>query len=369
MVLVLGSLQLGLIYGLLAIGIYIVFRIMNIPDLTAEGSFTLGLTVSAVLSIAGHPVIGILLGMAAGALAGVVTGFLQTKLMIHPVLSGILTMSGLYSINIMIMGESSNLSLIKADTIFRIAYKMFPGLSRDAVKIIIPAVFAVVFSLILILFFRTRLGLCIRATGDNEDMVRASSINADMTKVLALAIANACIAAAGGLLAQYQGYADINSGVGILVVGLASVIIGEVFGGRRNITAGIICSVFGAVIYRFIIAFAILHFKLLYWNTKQYLLYKKSDAYKALIKSNGQISIMALPLTYTMSINVGFVLGAGLSHLLAPLLSLGGGIKIKAHVTLNAFLLAFGVSSAVGLIFGILPARQAANKNLIDILI
>ena len=232
MVLVLGSLQLGLIYGLLAIGIYIVFRIMNIPDLTAEGSFTLGLTVSAVLSIAGHPVIGILLGMAAGALAGVVTGFLQTKLMIHPVLSGILT------------------SLIKADTIFRIAYKMFPGLSRDAVKIIIPAVFAVVFSLILILFFRTRLGLCIRATGDNEDMVRASSINADMTKVLALAIANACIAAAGGLLAQYQG-------VGILVVGLASVIIGEVFGGRRNITAGIICSVFGAVIYRFIIAFAI----------------------------------------------------------------------------------------------------------------
>ena len=257
MVLVLGSLQLGLIYGLLAIGIYIVFRIMNIPDLTAEGSFTLGLTVSAVLSIAGHPVIGILLGMAAGALAGVVTGFLQTKLMIHPVLSGILTMSGLYSINIMIMGESSNLSLIKADTIFRMAYKMFPGLSRDAVKIIIPAVFAVVFSLILILFFRTRLGLCIRATGDNEDMVRASSINADMTKILALAIANACIAAAGGLLAQYQGYADINSGVGILVVGLASVIIGEVFGGRRNITAGIICSVFGAVIYRFIIAFAI----------------------------------------------------------------------------------------------------------------
>lgn len=117
MVLVLGSLQLGLIYGLLAIGIYIVFRIMNIPDLTAEGSFTLGLTVSAVLSIAGHPVIGILLGMAAGALAGVVTGFLQTKLMIHPVLSGILTMSGLYSINIMIMGESSNLSLIKADNI------------------------------------------------------------------------------------------------------------------------------------------------------------------------------------------------------------------------------------------------------------
>lgn len=257
MVLVLGSLQLGLIYGLLAIGIYIVFRIMNIPDLTAEGSFTLGLTVSAVCSVAGHPFLGLFLGMLAGALAGVVTGLLQTKLMIHPVLSGILTMSGLYSINIMIMGESSNLSLINGTTIFRLVYKMLPDVSRDVVKIIIPAVFAAAFCVILIIFFKTRLGLCIRATGDNEDMVRASSINADMTKILALATANGCIAMAGGLLAQYQGYADINSGVGILVVGLASVIIGEVFGGRRNVTAGIVCSVLGAVIYRFIIAFAI----------------------------------------------------------------------------------------------------------------
>lgn len=258
MVLVLGSLQLGLIYGLLAIGIYIVFRIMNIPDLTAEGSFTLGLSVSAVCAAAGHPFLGMFLGMLAGALAGVVTGLLQTKLMIHPVLSGILTMSGLYSINIMIMGESSNLSLINGTTVFRLAYRIFDDyISRDIVKIIIPAVFVIVFCAVLIFFFKTRFGLCIRATGDNEDMVRASSINADVTKIAALALANGCIAMAGGLLAQYQGYADINSGVGILVVGLASVIIGEVFGGRKNVTAGIICSVLGAVIYRFIIAFAI----------------------------------------------------------------------------------------------------------------
>lgn len=258
MVLVLGSLQLGLIYGLLAIGIYIVFRIMNIPDLTAEGSFTLGLSVSAVCAAAGHPFLGMFLGMFAGALAGVVTGLLQTKLMIHPVLSGILTMSGLYSINIMIMGESSNLSLINGTTVFRLAYRIFDDyISRDIVKIIIPAVFVIVFCAVLIFFFKTRFGLCIRATGDNEDMVRASSINADVTKIAALALANGCIAMAGGLLAQYQGYADINSGVGILVVGLASVIIGEVFGGRKNVTAGIICSVLGAVIYRFIIAFAI----------------------------------------------------------------------------------------------------------------
>ena len=135
MVLVLGSLQLGLIYGLLAIGIYIVFRIMNIPDLTAEGSFTLGLPVSAVCAAAGHPFLGMFLGMLAGALAGVVTGLLQTKLMIHPVLSGILTMSGLYSINIMIMGESSNLSLINGTTVFRLAYRIFDDyISRDIVN-------------------------------------------------------------------------------------------------------------------------------------------------------------------------------------------------------------------------------------------
>lgn len=261
MTLMLGSLQLGLIYGLLSIGIYIVFRVMNIPDLTAEGSFTLGVAVSAVTAIAGHPFLGLLLGMLAGAAAGCVTGLLQTKLLIHPVLSGILTMSGLYSINLLIMGESSNLSLINGITVFRIVNGLFSDpnkdVMKDVVKIAIPAVFVLVFAVGLILFFKTRLGLCIRATGNNEEMVRASSINADGTKILALAIANGCTAMAGALLAQYQGYADINSGVGILVVGLASVIIGEVFGGRSSISAGIVCSVIGAVIYRFIIAFAI----------------------------------------------------------------------------------------------------------------
>lgn len=256
MVLVLGSLQLGLIYGLLALGIYITFRILNIPDLTAEGSFTFGLAASAALTIAGHPLLGLLAGMLAGAAAGCITGLLQTKLMIHPVLAGILTMSGLYTVNLFIMGSSSNLSLIGSNTIFKMLYTALPSLEKDYCKLMIAAGAAVIVFFLLRLFFKTHIGLCIRATGDNEDMVRASSIDVHGTKILALAISNACIALSGALIAQYQGFADINSGVGILVVGLASVIIGEVFFGRRGVAAGLVSSIFGSVVYRFIIALA-----------------------------------------------------------------------------------------------------------------
>lgn len=256
MVLLYGSLQLGFLYGLLAMGIYISFRILNIPDLTAEGSFTFGLAVSAAFTVAGHPVLGIFMAVLAGAAAGVITGVLQTKLMIHPVLAGILTMGGLYTVNLGVMGNSSNLSLIGSDTIFKIVYTRFTGGNRDLGRIGL-AVFAVVLVLfLLILFFQTQLGLCIRATGDNEDMVRASSINVDATKVIAIAVSNSCTALSGGLIAQYQGFADISSGVGILVVGLASVIIGEVILGKRGVVVGLLSAIVGAVIYRFIIAYA-----------------------------------------------------------------------------------------------------------------
>ena len=256
MVLLYGSLQLGFLYGLLAMGIFISFRILNIPDLTAEGSFTFGLAVSAAFTVAGHPILGIFMAIFAGAFAGILTGVLQTKLMIHPVLAGILTMGGLYTVNLGVMGNSSNLSLIGSDTIFKIVYTNLTGGNRDLGRILL-AVFAAgaVFG-ILIFFFQTQLGLCIRATGDNEDMVRASSINVDATKIIALAVSNACTALSGGLIAQYQGFADISSGVGILVVGLASVIIGEVILGKRGVIIGLLSAIVGAVIYRFIIAFA-----------------------------------------------------------------------------------------------------------------
>lgn len=256
MTLLLGSLQLGLIYGLLALGIYITFRILNIPDLTADGSFTLGLSVSAALTVIGHPNWGIAAALAAGAAAGGVTGLLQTKLGIHPILSGILTMSGLYTVNLLILGSRSNVSLIGSDGIFEIVRDLF-SLDKNLAKTIVPAVYCLVAAVILIWFFKTHLGLCIRATGDNEDMVRASSINVDYMKITALSIANALVALSGAVIAQYQGYADLSSGVGTVVVGLASVIIGEVFFGKRSIVVGFISAVAGAIAYRFIIALAL----------------------------------------------------------------------------------------------------------------
>lgn len=250
MTLALGSLQLGLIYGLLAIGIYIGFRIMNIPDLTAEGSFTFGLVVSAVITAQGQSVLALVAALAAGALAGVVTGLLHTKLSIPAILAGILTMSGLYSINLLVMGNKSNYSLIGAHTIFHQV-----GDSEWAKTLLCVAMVLIVIAL-LHWFFQTRIGLSIRATGDNEAMCLASSINVDVTKILSFALANACIALSGGILAQYQQFADVNSGVGILVVGLASVIIGEAFLRRGSLLRGLFAAVLGSVLYRFIVALA-----------------------------------------------------------------------------------------------------------------
>ena len=256
MTLFLGSLQLGLLYGILAIGIYISFRILNVPDLTTEGSFTFGLATSAMCAIGGHYILGIVLSIAAGALAGIVTGILQTKCRIHPILSGIITMSGLYTVNLAVMNNAVNVSLIGKDEIFTMVSTALEGMSRDAVRCVVSLAFAAVVCVIMIMFFKTHLGLCIRATGDNEAMVSSSSINVDATKIISLAISNGCVGLSGGLLAQYQGFADINSSVGILVVGLASVIIGEVIMGRRGVTVGIISAVIGSIIYRYIIALA-----------------------------------------------------------------------------------------------------------------
>lgn len=255
MTLWIGSLQLGLLYGIMAIGIYISFRILDTPDLTAEGSFTFGLAVSAIIAVNGHPFLGIILAIVAGALAGAVTAFLQTKLFIHPVLAGILTMSGLYSINLWVMRGSSNLSLIGKDTIFKILQNI-SGLEANTAKTMLAIICAGVCIALLIVFFKTQLGLCIRAVGDNAAMVSASSINVDRTKLIGFCLSNGLIALSGALIAQYQGYADINSGMGILVVGLASVIIGEVFLGKRGVSMGIFAAVLGSVVYRFIIAWA-----------------------------------------------------------------------------------------------------------------
>lgn len=255
MTLFIGSLQLGLIYGFLAIGIYISFRIMNIPDLTAEGSFTFGLVVAAVFADLGHPILGIVLALAAGALAGVVTGALNVYLRIPAILAGILTMSGLYSVNLLTMDSKANLTLIGVDTIFSLTAPIFGG-DLDLAKTLVNLVLVALAIFLIYTFFKTRIGLSIRATGDNEYMVRASSINIGVTKILALALSNAIIVLSGGILAQYQQFADISSGVGMLVVGLASVIIGEAFLGQRGILCGLCAAVLGSIIYRLLIALA-----------------------------------------------------------------------------------------------------------------
>ncbi|MBQ3156320.1 MAG: ABC transporter permease [Clostridia bacterium] len=264
----LGGLQEGLFYALLAMGVFISFRILNTPDLTTEGSYTLGVAVSAVLTVAGHPVLGLLCAFLAGAAAGSVTGLLQTKVGIHPILAGILTMSGLYTINTAVMGGKPDVTLTKT-TIFNKLYEVFNinlqafnrdrqafTMAKEITVLIVGAVLALLVLALLIWFFRTHIGLCIRATGNNEAMVRSSSINAGGMKVLGLAVANGCTALAGGVMTQSGGFATISNGAGVLVVGLASVIIGEAIVGRRGVTVGLISAILGSVLYQCLIRLA-----------------------------------------------------------------------------------------------------------------
>lgn len=248
-----NSILLGIEYGLLAVGVYITFRILDIPDLTVDGSFVLGMVVSAVVATTGHPVLGLLLGLVAGAAAGAVTGFLITAAKINPLLAGIITMTGLYTVNITILG-GPNLTLLTATKVYSALQAAVPGMTQIVAQYAVVIVVTFGITALLAVFFKTETGLSIRATGDNEAMVRASSINTSGIKVATIALANALVALSGALLAQYQGFADIGSGSGMIVVGLASVIIGELVGGRFNVTAGLFCSIAGSVIYRVILA-------------------------------------------------------------------------------------------------------------------
>jgi putative ABC transport system permease protein len=215
------------------------------------------MAVSASLSASGMPIMGITLGILFGGLAGVVTGALQTKLSIHPILSGILTMSGLYTVNLFILGARSNVSLIGVNHIFARAAAMFPSVNKDVVRLGVAFAITALCFAALGWFFRTHLGLCVRATGDNDDMVRASSINVDTMRIIAIAISNACVGFSGAVVTQYQGFADIGSGVGMMVVGLASVIIGEIFFRGSTVAVGLLSAVCGSVVYRLIIAIAL----------------------------------------------------------------------------------------------------------------
>lgn len=248
-----GAVELGLIYALMALGLFVSYRVLDIPDLTVDSSFTLGAAVSAVLTMGGHPILGIVLAIAAGWCAGLLTAFLQTKLHIQPILAGILSMTALYSINLHVMGNKAMVSLLNTPNIFSKASEIMGPYG----KMVAAFCFILGAIIFLILFFRTQTGLCIRATGDNEDMVRSSSINTDRMKFIGLGLANALVGMGGALLAQYQMFADASTGIGMVVIGLASLIIGEVLFGRPSVPRNIISVVLGAIVYRVVIAFVL----------------------------------------------------------------------------------------------------------------
>ena len=246
------ALELGFLYALVAMALFLSYRILDIADLTTDGCFVLGAAVSVTLAAAGHPILAVPAAMAAGACAGFITAFLQTRLGVPSILAGIVTNTGLYTINLMAMGWKSNASLLGVDTIFTMLRDA--GVGWGYHYLLLAAVVTIVAGALLYLFLGTRLGLSIRATGDNRDMVRASSVNPTFTITVGLCVANALTALSGAMVGQYQKTVDINSGTGIVVIGLACLIIGETVLGRRTVFKGIIAVMLGSILYRFIYA-------------------------------------------------------------------------------------------------------------------
>ena len=248
-----SALELGCIYALVALALFLSFRVLNIADMTTDGSFTLGCAVSATVALAGHPWLALPAAMAAGACAGSVTALLQTKLKIPSILAGIITNTGLYTVNLAVMGFSSNVNMMRSATIFTQLQPIFGSFY----KLIPAAALTLLVGCLLVLFLRTRLGLSIRATGDNPDMVRASSINTGFTITIGLMLSNAMTALSGAVLAQYQKTADINLGTGMVIIGLASLIIGETLLPKGKMWMKALGAILGSIVYRFIIAIAL----------------------------------------------------------------------------------------------------------------
>ena len=246
----------GILWGIMTLGVYITYKILNYADLTVDGSFALGGAVSAVLIINGwNPMLSLFIALIAGVLSGIVTGLLHTKFKIPAILSGILSMIALYSINLTVMGKA-NIAMLGMNTIFTQMHEVLPMVgSKSTISLIIGLSFVIIIIGILYWFFGTEIGELIRATGNNEYMVRALGGNTDKMKILGLLLSNGLVALSGGLVAQGQGYADVGMGTGTIVMGLASVIIGEViFGYRFNFAYKLSSVVAGSAIYRIIIA-------------------------------------------------------------------------------------------------------------------
>ncbi|MBR4707097.1 MAG: ABC transporter permease [Pseudobutyrivibrio sp.] len=254
-----SALELGCIYALVALALFISFTILNIADLTTDGCFTLGCAVGAMVTLAGHPFLALFAALISGALAGFVTAFLQTRLGVESILAGIIVNTGLYTINIAVMGFSSIANLFGCDTIFSLGKDGFVNtIFGQWYKVAIVVVIVVIIAVILWWFLGTTLGMSIRATGDNADMVRSSSINPTFTITVGLCLANSLTGLSGALIAQYQKSADINIGTGMVTISLASLIIGQsLIGNKGSMLRRILGTILGSILYRFIVAIAL----------------------------------------------------------------------------------------------------------------
>lgn len=250
-----GSIEQGLVYGIMALGVYLTYRVLNFPDLTVEGSFPLGAAVSATLIVAGvDPLLSVAAATLCGLLAGLVTGLLHTKMRISGLLAGILTMTALYSVNLRIMGRP-NVALLRQPTLF--SELSARGFDHPLQALVVFALAALALKVLLDWFLATELGLAMRATGDNQDMIRSFGVSTDAMVNLGLAMANGLAALAGALTAQYQGYADVGMGLGMIVVGLASVIIGNALLRPTTVARGTLGALMGSIVYRLAIFFAL----------------------------------------------------------------------------------------------------------------
>lgn len=248
----LSSVSQGLLWSIMAIGVYLTYRILDIADLTAEASFPLGAAICASQIVAGmSPVFATILGLVGGMIAGLVSGLLHTKLKIPALLTGILTMTALYSINLRIMGQA-NVSLLGKETVMRMLTTM--GMDSQMAVLAVGGIFVAIVIIFLYLFFSTEIGLAIHATGDNNEMSEANGINTDTMKIMGYMISNGLIALSGALMAQNNGYADISMGVGTIVIGLASIIISEVIFNNVSFVKRLFVIIIGSIIYRLIIA-------------------------------------------------------------------------------------------------------------------
>ena len=252
-----SALELGIIYGIIALALFLTYSMLNVCDLSTDGCYTMGAAAGAVVALAGHPFLALFAAMGTGILSGLVNAFLQTKMKVESMLAGIIVNTGLYTVNICIMGKS-NLNMNTTTTVFSMMKDVTKGTPLENYsKMIVALIFLVVIAILLALFLGTRLGLSIRATGNNIAMVKSSSINPAMTNTVGLCIGGAMTALAGCLLGEYQKSVDVNMGTGMVTVALASLIIGETIFGRRTIKVRIVGVILGSCLYRVIVAIAL----------------------------------------------------------------------------------------------------------------